>query len=106
MRHFSQIGQDWKPCSDRRRLCRAKLAALKQTGDPMSFRASEASARPQAVDSARQLVELIGKTANAWPTIKPWLNETDIKGLAEQVTLLCSPPATSGPTCQLSDHRD
>ena len=59
----------------------------------MSFRASEASARPQAVDSARQLVELIGKTANAWPTIKPWLNETDIKGLTEQVNLLCCPPA-------------
>ena len=52
----------------------------------MSFRASEASARPQAVDSARQLVELIGKSINAWPTIKPWLNETDIKGLTEQVT--------------------
>lgn len=63
----------------------------------MSFRASEASARPQAVDSARQLAELIGKSINAWPTIKPWLNETDIKGLTEQVDLLCCPPAPSGP---------
>ena len=72
----------------------------------MSFRASEASARPQAVDSVRQLVELIGKSVNAWPTIKPWLNETDIKGLTEQVNLLCHPHATSGPVDHLSDCRD
>lgn len=51
----------------------------------MAFRAAEASARPQAVAAARQLLELIGKTANAWPTIKPWLNNTDIKGLTDQV---------------------
>ena len=51
----------------------------------MAFRAAEASARPQAVAAARQLLELIGKTANAWPTIKPWLNDTDIKDLTDQV---------------------
>ena len=70
--------------------CRQKLAALKQTGDPMSFRAAEATARPKAVDNARQLLELIQKSSNAWPTIKPWLNETDIKGLTEQVSWLIS----------------
>ena len=72
----------------------------------MSFRASEASARPKAVDSARQLVELIGKSVNAWPTIKPWLNETDIKGLTEQVSLLCCPPVPPCHIAQLSDRRD
>ncbi|CAL5229767.1 g13152 [Coccomyxa viridis] len=64
---------------------RKKLAALKQIGDPMSFRAAESASRPKAVEGARQLLELIGKSANAWPTIKPWLNETDIKGLTDQV---------------------
>ena len=66
-------------------MCRKKLAVLRQTGDPMSFRAAEAAARPKAVEGARRLLELIGKTANAWPTIKPWLNETDIKELTDQV---------------------
>lgn len=68
------------------RICRKKLAALKQIGDPMSFRAAESASRPKAVEGARQLLELIGKSANAWPTIKPWLNETDIKGLTDQVS--------------------
>ena len=67
-------------------VCRKKLAALKQIGDPMSFRAAESAARPKAVEGARQLLELIGKSSNAWPTIKPWLNETDIKGLTVQVS--------------------
>lgn len=66
-------------------MCRKKLAALRQIGDPMSFRAAESAARPKAVEGARRLLELIGKTANAWPTIKPWLNVTDIKGLTDQV---------------------
>ena len=52
----------------------------------MSFRAAEATARPKAVGDARLLLDLISKTANAWPTIKPWLNETDIKGLTDQVS--------------------
>ncbi len=65
--------------------CRSKLSALKATGDPIAFRSGEASARPQAVAAARQLLGLIDKTANTWPNIKPWLNETDIKGLTDQV---------------------
>ena len=68
----------------------------------MSFRAAESAARPKAVEGARQLLELIRKSANAWPTIKPWVNETDIKGLTEQVTqlpakiLLADPASASG----------
>jgi hypothetical protein len=58
----------------------------------MRLRAEELEARPRAVADARGFLDLARKTANAWPTIKPWLNATDIEALLGTVgshTQLC-----------------
>lgn len=58
-------------------------------GDPIRLRADELEARPRVVADARGFVELARKSANAWPSIKPWINATDIQGLLTSVSALC-----------------
>eukprot|EP00891_Asterochloris_glomerata_P004630 jgi/Astpho2/4630/Aster-00203 len=64
---------------------REKLDALKETGDAAVFRASESTARPEAVELAQQFLELTRKSINSWPQIKPWINGTDSDSLLKQV---------------------
>ena len=62
-------------------------------GDPIFARVSEASARPQAVQLASSIMELVRKATNSWPDIKPWVDAADVASLvakarAEARTLL------------------
>ena len=66
-------------------LCREKLDALRETGDAATFRASESTARPEAVKLAQQFLELTRKSINSWPQIKPWINGSDSDSLLKQV---------------------
>jgi hypothetical protein len=60
-------------------------------GDPMAFRAAEAEARPGAVAAAQGMLDMWRKAANLWPTQRPWMNATDIKGLLDAVRLTQRP---------------
>lgn len=64
---------------------RAKLKALRKGGDAIEERAAEAEARPKVTKAALDFVELALKAANAWPTIKPWLNETEVEAAVKSI---------------------
>ncbi|KAK9811690.1 hypothetical protein WJX72_008444 [[Myrmecia] bisecta] len=64
---------------------RKQLASLTKVGDPLAFRAGELNARPRAVKSAQQFVELTGKALNSWRETKPWINATELDDLAASV---------------------
>ena len=78
-------GAELHPVSHDSTLCREKLDALQETGDAAVFRASESTARPEAVELAQQFLELTRKSINSWPQIKPWINGTDSDSLLKQV---------------------
>ncbi len=82
-------GAGLHPVSHDALLCREKLDALKETGDAAVFRASESTARPEAVELAQQFLELTRKSINSWPQIKPWINGTDSDSLLKQVGMGC-----------------
>ena len=65
--------------------CRQRLGKLKALVGPMLGRAAEASKRPRALEAARSFLELVGKSANAWEAIKPWVNHTQRLDLLTQV---------------------
>lgn len=56
-----------------------KLAGLNKKVQAIERRAAEGEARPALIKATRDFLELSTKTANSWPTIKPWLNETDVE---------------------------
>ena len=66
-------------------MCRQRLGKLKALVGPMLERAAEATERPRALDTARAFLELVGKSANAWEAIKPWVNHTQRLDLLAQV---------------------
>ena len=78
-------GAEVRPVSHDSILCRAKLDALQETGDAAIFRASESTARPEAIKLAQQFLELTRKSINFWPQIKPWINGTESDSLLKQV---------------------
>ena len=39
----------------------------------------------QVVAAASEFVELVRKAANSWPSIKPWINASDIEELLSKV---------------------
>ena len=64
---------------------KSRLRAVRKGGDAIEFRAAEAAARHAAVDAALSFVELAMKAVNAWPTMKPWLNETEVAAVVAAV---------------------
>ena len=64
---------------------REKLRKVRKGGDAIEARAAEAAARPGAVKAGLDFVELVLKAANSWPTVKPWLNETEVAGVIANV---------------------
>ena len=68
---------------------RQRLGKLKALVGPMLGRASESSDRPRTLETARSFLELVGKSANAWEAIKPWVNHTQRLDLLAQVCRRC-----------------
>lgn len=64
---------------------REKLREVRKLSDAIEDRAFEASARRREIPSALAFVELSLKTARAWSTTKPWLNETEVREKVEEL---------------------
>ena len=64
---------------------REKLSQLRDTGDAIFFRVSEQQARPEALQLARQFVQLTTDSVTGWSSSKPWINATDSDGLLAEV---------------------
>ena len=67
---------------------REKLRVIRKGADKIEHRASEAASRSTAVKTVLDFVDLALKAANSWPTIKPWLNETETAEVTKSVTEL------------------
>ncbi len=65
--------------------CREKLSQLRTTGDAIFFRVSELQARPEALQLARQFVDLTMHSVQGWSSTKPWINATDTDSLLAEV---------------------
>ena len=65
--------------------CRQRLGKLKALVGPMLERLAESKERPRALEAARSFLDIVGKSANAWEAIKPWVNHTQRLGLLAQV---------------------
>lgn len=74
---------------------REKLSQLRNTGDAMFFRASELQARPEALQLARQFVDLTMHSVQGWSSSKPWINATDKDNLLAEVCSTVTPPDAS-----------
>ena len=66
-------------------LHRDKLSQLRSVGDAIFFRVSELHARPEAIQLARQFLQLTSQSVTAWATSKPWINVTDSENLNAEV---------------------
>lgn len=66
-------------------LHREKLSQLRNVGDEIFFRVSELHARPEAIQLARQFLQLTSQSVTAWATSKPWINVTDSENLTAEV---------------------
>lgn len=64
---------------------REKLSQLRNTGDAIFFRASELQARPEALQLARQFVDLTMHSVQGWSSSKPWINATDKDNLLAEL---------------------
>ena len=71
------------------RVYRQRLGKLKAQVGPILGRALETGDRPRALEAARSFLDLVGKSANAWEAIKPWVNHTQRLDLLSQVCLAC-----------------
>jgi len=67
---------------------RDKLKLIRKGADKIEHRAAEAASRSTAVKTVLDFVDLAMKAANSWPTIKPWLNETETAEVTKSVTEL------------------
>jgi len=59
--------------------------ALKAKGDAMEFRAKELTRRPAQIEKARTFIGKARPEIESWPEKKPWLNETHVANLLEEV---------------------
>lgn len=64
---------------------RDKLSQLHTTGDAIFFRVSELQARPEALQLARQYVDLTMHSVQGWSSTKPWINATDTDSLLAEL---------------------
>ena len=60
-------------------------AELKKKGDAIEFRAAEQTRRPAMVEKARAFIAKAKPEIESWPEKKPWLNETHVADLAEEI---------------------
>ena len=58
---------------------------LKAKGDAIEFRAKEQVERPKMVAKAQAFIEKSKSEVESWPEKKPWLNETDVASLLEEI---------------------
>ncbi len=65
--------------------CREKLSQLRTTGDAIFFRVSELQARPEALQLARQFVDLTMHSVQGWSSTKICINTTDTDSLLAEV---------------------
>ena len=59
--------------------------ALKAKGDAMEFRAKELTRRPAQIEKARTFIGKARPEIESWPEKKPWLNETHVADLLEEL---------------------
>eukprot|EP00887_Chlorella_sp_A99_P006297 scaffold3.g6297.t1 len=64
---------------------RDRLRMLREVGDPIQARLAEKAARPEALEAATAVVELVRKAASSWPSIKPWINASEVEQLLGKV---------------------
>ncbi|KAL1166571.1 hypothetical protein V6Z11_A06G205300 [Gossypium hirsutum] len=65
-----------------------RLNSLKATADPIFFRFKELTARPEAVEVARQYLSDLKQTIHGWETEKPWLPKERIDELSTSMDKL------------------
>ncbi|KAK5826612.1 Heat shock 70 kDa 17 -like protein [Gossypium arboreum] len=65
-----------------------RLNSLKTTADPIFFRFKELTARPEAVEVARQYLSDLKQTIHGWETEKPWLPKERIDELSTSMDKL------------------
>ncbi|TYJ31327.1 hypothetical protein E1A91_A06G190400v1 [Gossypium mustelinum] len=65
-----------------------RLNSLKATADPIFFRFKELTARPEAVEVARQYLSDLKQTIHGWETEKPWLPKERIDKLSTSMDKL------------------
>ncbi|KAG8490263.1 hypothetical protein CXB51_015489 [Gossypium anomalum] len=65
-----------------------RLNSLKATADPIFFRFKELTARPEAVEVARQYLSDLKQTIHGWETEKPWLPKDRIDELSTSMDKL------------------
>jgi len=58
---------------------------LKSKGDAIEFRAKEMTRRPAMIAKARAFIEKAKPEVESWPEKKPWLNETHVANLLEEI---------------------
>ena len=58
---------------------------IKAKGDAIEFRAKEQIERPKMLAKARAFIEKSKSEVESWPEKKPWLNETDVASLLEEI---------------------
>ena len=82
--------EDWlymDPTADKAEaeIFQAKLAVLKAVGDPIQGRVFEMQRRPERMQKALELTEVVAMATNSWPEMRPWLNATRVEMLREKV---------------------
>ncbi|MBA0662912.1 hypothetical protein Goklo_006977 [Gossypium klotzschianum] len=65
-----------------------RLNSLKATADPIFFRFKELTARPEAVEVARQYLSDLKQSIRGWETEKPWLPKDRIDELSTSMDKL------------------
>jgi len=64
---------------------RSKLTELKNVGKGMVKRRKELELRPKVMEVTRTSLDLIHKTMNSWPEIKPWITEKEAENVWAKV---------------------
>lgn len=63
----------------------AKLATLTAVGDPIKTRVYEMQRRPERVEGARSVINMVALSTNSWPETRPWLDPAQISELRQLV---------------------
>lgn len=66
-----------------------QLTKLKKTGDAIELRVGELEERPKSIATAKAYIEIIRKSVNTWPEVKPYLNQTAVDDLTQKVKQAC-----------------
>ena len=64
-----------------------KMLELQKMGDPIKGRVSELERRPERLQAAKQLTDMVAMAVNSWPETKPWLNVTHVADLKQRVSV-------------------